>query len=682
MNMAEAPIKATEISKYHKDLASLIKSEPNRAQRRDFLLEERKTPEYQHAKEKATQRLDTLDKSQYQRELNPQQQTILWAQKTIEDYNNLPKGNHSERKRAKRFLEKTAGHLFQNPKSIDTIVSAWKARTEKNGFYDLVKQESAQRTKEKWEEIKPEVLSELVRIYANSSFIKDFAERLLSSYFKGPQSRKQRVDAQYVFGYTLLDLINDSNSLTAAIRISTYGTDIMPRDPYLIGLNVLQNWPYSEEEETIKRSIIVDHITSNMHVIASDPEGLRKIVVENHKFGDNDKNKAAITREIERSARKFGPDKAQEMHDRAIRFMGGGDLIISEEEFRERLAAWPARLLYSEDSLREAFLRLVLDKITAERNKELAKEAFIGAGFTRAFSLSIVSPEGYTVDISFPEELKTKRGEVLKKVFDVAISKEQKDAIMRAHGGTIVKNLGARVSVDGYPVIAIFRRTSGLEANYHATQSLREIGFPAIEIYRDINEENQKLADEIRRTQIRFLNRRGVRIPLTGELKELGYSYIDFHKDSKDSEKTMVSIFVGDIPYSVKLDKYLNFDLEGKRLDAPFLQDKLRYIFLLLLKPILCEERINSHLQEVGSEEKEVVSRMGHLRWLPQGQRFSKSAVENYFRVEGKDLFVTNMQRLEEHKTDKETTYVKPVIEKEENLPPITIHLPGVLQFN
>lgn len=200
---------------------------------------------------------------------------------------------------------------------------------------------------------------------------------------------------------------------------------------------------------------------------------------------------------------------------------------------------------------------------------------------------------------------------------------------------------------------------------------------------------NQQLADEIRRTQLRFLNRRGVRVPLERTmLSDFGYSSIDYHKDPDEPEKTLVKIYVGETPYSVKLDRYFNFDFEGKKFNAPFIQDALRYTILSYLKPILCDETVKNAKGEEKDLDAEVVSRMGHLMLLPSDRHRSVQAIVNCFRVEGKDLIALDAERREMRRKarnrvpeDREYTYRRPVIEKEENLPPITINLPGVLSF-
>lgn len=294
-----------EISQYHKDLAALIKLEPNRAERRRFLAEERNSPQYQAAKKEAI--LET------HRELSPQEQTILWAQKTLEDYNNLPKGNNAERKKVSAFLEKTADHLLQNPQEIDSAASVWKARSgeEQDGFYEAIKQATSTRVKEKWPDIKPETLSELVKVYANNILAKDFGKKLLSSYFRGPENRKERIDAFYTFAQSVIDLFDDQKSFDEAVWITFFGTDILPRTPYMEDKAVIRNWPYLESEETIKRMFITDYATSKLYIFSSNPEKVENKLKEDIEFVKyNERINNIVGRAKQKAVNKYGRKKS------------------------------------------------------------------------------------------------------------------------------------------------------------------------------------------------------------------------------------------------------------------------------------------------------------------------------------------------------------------------------------
>lgn len=114
----------------------------------------------------------------------------------------------------------------------------------------------------------------------------------------------------------------------------------------------------------------------------------------------------------------------------------------------------------------------------------------------------------------------------------------------------------------------------------------------------------------------------------------------------------------------------------------------MRYTILSYLKPILCDETVKNAKGEERNLDAEVVSRMGHLMLLPNDRHRSVQAIVNCFRIEGKDLISMDAQRREMLRKagnsvpqDREYTYRRPVIEKDENLPPITVHLPQAVKF-
>lgn len=384
--------------------------------------------------------------------------------------------------------------------------------------------------------------------------------------------------------------------------------------------------------------------------------------------------------------------KATQMYEQVMNSLEyiGHETLTSEQTKRNK-NKWPNSLTYdSNDPLNRKYLGLIAEREYFELFKRSEKEIFREWGFANMFYLSVSSGD-LMLDISMPEDLMERRGEVLKRGLNSKIPEEQKDRVLKTDP---FENelLHVKDQVDGIPFFIHYRKPAGFERKYHSLQSLGTIGLPSpvAEGDLDIKAASKNLADEILRSQIRFLNRRGVRIPVQDlRFKDFGYTHIDLHKDANDQEKILVRIFVGETPYVVKLDKYLNFDLEGRKLDVPSLQDNLQFILLSYLKPILCDSIFKDHKGQELEVSGEVISRMEHLMLLPEGKHRRERAIENCRVFESKDLLVLDTQKREMLKatekpvpSDREYTYVKPVIEKEENLPPITIHLPGVLQFS
>lgn len=642
------------------------------------------------------------------RELSQQEKTVLWANEAFEEYNNLSRQTGHERKRVKNLVHEAARQLIQNPERIDNAVSVWRSHENalrsqvpesdqpKDSFYEAVKQESVKLIKDRWEETTPNQLAQMVKSYANNVSAKDFAQEVLTSYFKAPSSKKQRVDARYTFTFAILDLIEDQKSFNEAIRIGLFGTVIIPKDSlYAKEGCCIGSIPWDMDDRTIQKYSVSTNIIGRLSFMASEDFGVLRSEIQ--KLFQSETYKDFVEKEAEKAARKIGKAEVKRINQAMSESKPiSGDEIgegISGEEFDELAKNWPTNLTLDENEpLNKKFRDLVGSKSDYEFIKRRETQLSRERGIKDSIFLSVPSAEGYILEIGIPSGLIRSRNEIVKLALNFKFSKEETERLDR-HRHLFLSNFNIEILkiVDqvltpaerfGDQTIVLTRRkASGSERNYHPLQALGTIGFPTS------GNDGQDLAEEIQKKQIRFLNRRGIRVPLEGQLKDLGYSHIDFHKDT-DPDKILIKIFVGDVAYSVKLDKYFNLDLEGKRFDNLALSQSLRYAFLSLLRPILCEERIKDpHLPEVGAEEKEIVSRMGHLRWLPRGRRFTEKAVGNCFEHEGKDLFAVNFQRMQEHENDEkhkgmETTYVKPVIEKEENLPPITIHLPGVLQFS
>lgn len=615
-----------------------------------------------------------------ERKLSDQEEAILWANQVFEVYNALPKITGNERKKAKNLIHETARQLMQNPKRIDTAASIWKSHepslhdsdSKERSFYELVGEELGQQARDHWKELSSGKLTELVKTYAHNRLVSDMAGEILVGYFRGPNGIQQRIDSLYDFVYGLMDLTSDTKALEEGLKIARFESNILlkgssfHKDYEVAGVTL-------DDDELLAKTISINNaILGLSHLVSSyTDENINNFIRGSLETDSRTRNS------MSRALRKFSKEELLR-RSRLLGQLYAGISFGTSESINNK--SWPLNLLAKEgDILRQRLnaeiAPLMLGYVISKRVQTEIKET---GG--KVNLLEIIDPEGYILNIFLPDGLSS---EEKSRLIKVALKERHLSDDDRKHleRKDLLPMINTGFSDNGITIRAFYRNPGITEINKHSVSALETIGFPIS------GNDGQDLAEEIQKKQIRFLNRRGIRVPLEGQLKDLGYSHIDFHKDT-DPDKILIKIFVGDVAYSVKLDKYFNLDLEGKRFDNLALSQSLRYVFLSLLRPILCEERIRDpHLPEVGAEEKEIVSRMGHLRWLPRGRRFTEKAVRNCFEHEGKDLFAVNFQRMQEHENDEkhkgmETTYVKPVVEKEENLPPITIHLPGVLQFN
>lgn len=149
---------------YRKELAETLRSEPNHTFRRGLLELAKNDPEYKSAKNAEKRRKLALreissltsthtedesfqaspvignplvDLKPAERELTPQEQTILWANQILDQYNSLPKQNSRERKIATNLVTQAARRLIQIPTEIDIAGSVWKSRERTSEDYTL-----------------------------------------------------------------------------------------------------------------------------------------------------------------------------------------------------------------------------------------------------------------------------------------------------------------------------------------------------------------------------------------------------------------------------------------------------------------------------------------------------------------------------------------------------------------
>jgi hypothetical protein len=635
-------------------------------------------------------------------EMSHQQIAIRWATDVLEAYRGLPKNNHRERQRAKDFVEVAAIQLLTNPENIDTAVSLWKSREssqehsgkKEDSFYKTIKEVGAQLMKKDWKIKTHEELAGLVRVYANSILGSDFAQELLTNYFNGPDSIVQRVDARYKFAFAALDLVDDQKAFKQAARIGFFATPIIPRmsSSYFLDRESLKTLAYNVDDATLQKFLAAETVFKSCAIAAS--EDIDKLYAQNRFFAGTDrKYQNNLIKEEEKARKKLGEEGYKQRTEKLKTFYSMR-VLGPKGSFRLIEESWPGNLAFNKNEpLLQKERRLLGSKADFYAVQQQMLALAEAKKIETMSSFSIQLPDGFVVNIFIPEALMNKKNDILREALALGSQPKVKEHISDTDNSFVSNYWLNSIPVNDTSVFFAVRRSSLIEENQHPIQVLGEIGFPFLrpKDAESLESLNEKLADEIKKNQIRYLNRRGVRIPLNNSLlKGFGYSHLNFYKDANDAEKILVEIFVKDVtnPYSVKLDKYLNFDFGSKKFDSPALSDNLKFILLSYLNIILCEERIGKEGELLGEEGREVVSRMGHLRWAPEKFRnkhyYSARAEKNYLEIEGKDLCTRNLERMEQFKgTEREgleSTYEKPVKEKEENLPPLTLNLPDPLK--
>lgn len=288
----------------------------------------------------------------------------FWLEK-FEHYNSLPKDTSKERKKSDNFVTKTAEELLQHPLNISFVQEALtnnknNARTQdpKQQFVQRLKDKCLTLIKDKWENVEPEQLAQLVGIYASNDPSKDTAKALLTNYFKGPKSRSGRVHAYYNLVSATLDLVRDDKAFNAAVKIGFHATDILPRDPSLIGQAVLLSLPYGEEEQDFKELIIARYVLNQIGFMSS--EDILSFHRENSYFvRTNEKATMAWNRKRKSVTTKIGPDVAREFNDIVMGFFDISQRPLSEDVKQSLKDTWPYSVAFDEtDPLNQKFKKV------------------------------------------------------------------------------------------------------------------------------------------------------------------------------------------------------------------------------------------------------------------------------------------------------------------------------------
>lgn len=631
-----------------------------------------------------------------QGDLTPQEATILWAHKAFDEYQVLPQNNHKQRAKAERFVGGVAQEIILDPEKLGIAAAVWRTREEevpegKKTFYSTVSDSASKLAEEEWHELS-EKLSGHVRTLAHNELASPMVREVLKGYFNGPVSGSDRVDAYYNFVDAALDLLEDQDALKHAVEIGNYRTDILPADSdFRLELGILIDTTVTNDY-LLGKIFTADHIMRSAltHLAPLDEKSDAQKEADQHflQLLKSDKYKRRLREYIREQEEKIGPvalDKAKILGDANIDLLDGLIVRSSEAEF-QILATWPyTATVLAKNSLRQKYKEQLEPIVSAMATRAAVLKEFGKSGESHPFAFSLTLDNGLILDICVGDvSLHDQKSNVVNYVLKRnPLNSDDIEYIKNHPAFGIIRG---SESLRGQRIEYWYRKPASQESRRHPILALDTIGFP-LSTLSDASKTSEVLRHEIKDNQIRYLNRRGVRVIFKAEeLRKLGYSYIDFYRDDG---KTRVEISVNGLTYRFILDANYNLDFEGKVFDSPLLGDFLRHITLSILRPILCDERLTGEKEdEIGQEEREVVTRMGHLRWLPLGQKYTKEAEENYLKIEGGDLGVKNLERKldaerrHDPRSSQYTTYVRPVKEPEENLPPLVLNLaPGVVKF-
>lgn len=641
----------------------------NREENAAFVAAERKTPEYQAAKEVfvagVTSRREARLQAQKERALLTQEQeTIKWAQQIAEEYAELPQ-DKSHRKKRKEFVVRNATGLWQKPEKLEVVLGVWKSQNE--DLYNQTTERLRSEVSMNWHDITSEQLAQFVTEYTRGESSSEVFGELLKSYFQGTKTEDERATAFYTYATGVLDLVDNPIALKEGVKVGVFETDILPRGgDFHQGVYLVQrNGRYNEtlQRQAARGELVLNFLidfvgldeeevrNNNAEALTTiNPSRIAKIKARSYKEAAvNRKKKPKIT-EKDTAALNYAIESGTTYDDPLM------DDILEATNFYD-------------DPILEKFYETTGGKLSTHFRKNRVKEQLKQEGITAAFVSIPVPGKPYVLEVAIPTSLIEEKSDIVRKLIQedaevLASIKQQQLPIWCEERDMRHPN--------GLEISAWFRPRDKSEGQQHPLALLNETGFPQV-ASENLQEENAALAAKIRQTQIRFLSKRGYTVPLTHpDLRALGYQDITFRKDASDPRKIKTTITVSGVQVDVKLDKYLNFDFEGKPANLDLIGDSLRNVLLSLLYPVLCEEQVRGEKGESIDIQKLFVSRVGHLRFLHKGN-FSETQSQLLLEHEGLSLAVVSEERKKAGET-RNTTYVKPT-EADEDQPPVVVRL-------
>ncbi len=638
---------------------------------------------------------------------NHEADVVAWSEFIFNKFSTTPQGNKEEKKRAEKAFEKNLGYLPSHPQDIDTAVSVWKSRSmdedgqvSEKSVYERAKNVLAQEVKKSWRMITPQQLSEFTRVYAHSQLAPDFGKSLLSSYFSGPMQPQEKAEAYHKYSLAALPLATDPAAIERAVAIGSFNSDILPvTSDFAMDCIALKSYGYvNSTKKAAVRNVNAGMIAFTVlgaftpwdvqssfieqgRELLKNPLFSKKIEIgARQAFRDVGKNRATVS--LSNHLNKIMPfADVSEALDSDPEFLNRATFISDDTGVVNRMVEASSYYPNSDPAIKGVMDKLAVE--VARRKFQTTAEIFLrGYDVTNPITVSPTTPSGNYVDIVFPGEFIAQKKDILFQVLrDIGEEVETNKKFAR----------NGQVLVKGKPVLYLYRSPGELQGDPHPLNALEVFGFPTPEVAEGetLQKANDRITSDVQRGQRRFINPRGVSIPFDQKvMQDLGYTKLEIAKHTEYPDKIQVQVFVGDVPYGVVLDKYYNFDFEGKSMDATVIMDSLRYTILSYLKPILCEEA-DSMPGGIGKELFKVFDRIPYLMLLEPGKKRTPRAINLCLENEGRDLLVMDaekrldrMQKGNPVPGDRQFTYVRPVhIETEEKLPPIEVKLPGIVKF-
>lgn len=624
-------------------------------------------------------------------DLTDEERLQIWAHLRLTEYEAMPKGTKAETKLAGKFARSIAQELLQSPYSIEVAGAIWMAYGQRDSdtseipeFVEKLISEAVNVAKKEWHQISPDQLAKIVSIYAHSQLSSEIARSFLKGYFEGPSSMHSSAEAMYTFARAQLKLLDDNQALEAGLKIGNCCTDIFTVHSRTYQQYALARITGIDDDDLLTKALSADIVLLDLCSLTSsgDEDFMHQIMEYGKTIEWQDKILARLRRVRSRLGEQTYLEKAEKLNQMTQLSIRRSSIFTpaARSFFRE----WPYNLLEKEDNiLMSEYENIVGSQAMISRAIRQTLQSMESPSDNKPFRVTIEVSEGLFLDLAISDvTARRDLAKILSIVKKLNPNMELiRDSVLNQSSRLVAHAVTGKTKYNNHDIVYVLRSVSPSEANTHPISALESIGIPSTATQEELVEENRRLTREIHSGQIRFLNRRGFRIPIQHrQFKEFGYQAIDFRRNADDPHVIDVTYHVAGISFHVRLDRNLNFDFEGKRFTAASIKESLHHATLSLLYPLLCQERLRDDTQESAELETEVISRVGHLRLLPLGKRYTQRAVNLCWEKEQRDLIIIDHQRKLNLGTNQYTTYVQPTIEKEEGLPPIVINFPNAIQ--
>lgn len=597
---------------------------------------------------------------------------VTWALNTRQEYLALPKDSSDQERRARLMLENRLAAVLTGNVPLRGVLGTWRSHQIHSGgegtFYQTVVGMLPKVTKDNWKKISPANLGQYFSLLGHDDLFQEEAGAILQSYVNAPSQKNDCADMYYNLALAAVRVSHDPMAFEIAVRLGTFATPALIFDSSVFRqlYRVRQGFGVgSEDEQAFKKLLIAKQAFMLMDDFIR-PAGQPSFIAREGAYIQTHLPMlyAPVNQDISWMQRRLTRRAAQER----MRLMQAFNSPNRPSD------QWPVTLENDpDDPLNQLFNKNLADRV-------IGKLLF---GNDPNLLTTVPTPDSKILYVIGNQVLRPRMGSVIRFALNVPPSSEfsRDTSTLKPREVEIMRT---DANFEGYPLILMHRRASAPESALHPLQILDFTGFPTPRI---IDEDGKRTVEEfaqtVQREQMRFINPRGIRIPLNRypELRRHGLTAVDFRRNPDDPNVLGSSIMVGDAAYDFALNRYFRIDLEGRPLLNYENLNKLSYVVLQLLYPVLCVETQEKREVEGPELGIEVVSRMGHLRWLEPGKRFRQRAVRLCWQYEGKDLHLLNFERMERNNTSRESTYVRSVISEDPSLPPQVIRAAIPLAF-